>query len=119
MGGVYNKFQDDGLRLDDKRRVDVFAVDFNTTLSKLKTFITGEWALIKVNVPKTFTQQYGNKQHGGFIDIVQPVLKRKVFGWQNATLNLACRLEYVDWNVGKFTSTGGNIAEDIWYHAGH
>jgi hypothetical protein len=114
MGGVYNKFQDDGLRLDDKRRVDVFAIDFNSTLPKLKTFITGEWAWIKVNVPNTFTQQYGNKQHGGFIDIVQPVLKRKVFGWQNATLNLACRLEYVDWNVGKFTSTGGNIAEDIW-----
>ncbi len=114
MGGVYNKFEDDGLRLDDKRRVDVFAIDFNSTLPKLNTFITGEWAWIKVNVPKTFIQQYGNKQHGGFIDIVQPVLKRKVFGWQNATLNLACRLEYVDWNVGKFTSTGGNIAEDIW-----
>lgn len=114
MGGVYNKFQDDGLRLDDRRRVDVFAIDFNSTLPKLKTFITGEWAWIKVNVPKTFIQQYGNKQHGGFIDIVQPVLKRKVFGWQNATLNLACRLEYVDWNVGKFTSTDGNIAEDIW-----
>jgi hypothetical protein len=114
MGGVYNKFQDDGLRLDDKRRVDVLAIDFNSTLPKLKTFITGEWAWIKVNVPSTFTQQYGNKQHGGFIDIVQPILKRKVFGWQNATLNLACRFEYVDWNVGKFTSTGGNIAENIW-----
>ncbi len=44
MGGVYNKFEDDGIRIDDKRRVDVFAIDFNTTLPKLKTFITGEWA---------------------------------------------------------------------------
>ena len=114
MGGVYNKFQNDGLRLDDKRRVDVFAIDFNSTLPKLHTFITAEWAWIKVNVPSTFTQQYGNKQHGGFVDIVQPVLKKKIFGWEKATLNLACRLEYVDWNVGKFTSTGGNIAEDIW-----
>ena len=114
MGGVFNKFQDDGLRLDDKRRVDVFAIDFNSTLPKLNTFITGEWAWVKVNVPTSFTQQYGNKQHGGFIDIVQPVLKKKIFGWEKATFNLACRLEYVDWNVGKFTSTGGNIGEDIW-----
>ena len=114
MGGVYNKFQDDGLQLDDKRRVDVFAVDFNTTISKLKTFITGEWAWIKVNVPSTFTQQYGNKQQGGFIDIVQPLIKKKMFGWEKASLNVACRLEYVDWNKGKFTSTGGNIAEDLW-----
>ena len=41
MGGVYNKFQDDGLRIDDKRRVDVFAIDFNSTLPALNTFITG------------------------------------------------------------------------------
>ncbi len=114
MGGLYNKFQDDGLRLDDKRRVDLFAIDLNSTLPKLNTFITAEWAWIKVNVPATFTQQYGNKQHGGFIDIVQPVLKKKIFGWEKATLNIACRLEYVDWNVGKFTSTGENISEDIW-----
>jgi hypothetical protein len=114
MGGVYNKFQDDGLQIDDKRRVDVFAIDFNSTLSKLNTFITGEWAWIKVNVPATFTQQFGNKQQGGFVDIVQPVLKKKMFGWDKATLNIACRFEYVDWNKGKFTSTGGNIAEDLW-----
>lgn len=114
MGGVYNKFQDDGLQLDDKRRVDVLAIDFNTTLSKLKTFITAEWAWIKVNVPTTFTQQYGSKQQGGFIDIVQPLVKKKMLGWPGATLNLACRFEYVDWNKGKFTGTGGNIAEDLW-----
>ena len=114
MGGVYNKFQDDGLQLDDKRRVDVFAVDFNTTLPVLKTFITAEWAWIKVNVPATFTQQYGERQQGGFIDMVQPVLKKKMFDWEKAVINFACRLEYVDWNVGKFTSTGENIAENLW-----
>jgi hypothetical protein len=114
MGGVYNKFQDDGIQIDEKRRVDVFAIDFNCTLPKLNTFITGEWAWIKVNVPATFTQQFGNKQQGGFVDIVQPIVKKKMFGWEKATLNLACRLEYVDWNVGKFTSTGDNIAEDTW-----
>lgn len=113
MGGVYNKFQYDGLQLDNKRRVDVFAIDFNTTISKIKTFITGEWAWIKVNVPSTFTQQYGNKQQGGFLDIVQPVIKKKMLGWNDAVLNIACRLEYVDWNVGKFTSTGGNISEHL------
>ena len=114
MGGVYNKFQDDGLQLDEKRRVDVFAIDFNSTIAKTKTFITGEWAWVKVNVPSTFIQQYGNKQQGGFLDIVQPIIKKKMLGWNDAILNIACRLEYVDWNVGKFTSTGGNISEHLW-----
>lgn len=114
MGGIYNKYQDDGLQLDEKRRLHVFAVDFNSTLPKLNTFITGEWAWIKVNVPKNYTQQFGSRQQGGFVDIVQPVLKKRMLGWDNATLNLACRLEYVDWNKGKFTGTGGNISEDLW-----
>lgn len=114
MGGIYNKWQDDGIAIDDKRRLDVFAVDFNTTLLKTKTFITAEWAWVKVNVPDTYTQQFGNKQQGGFIDIVQPILKKNIFGWEEATLNIAFRAEYVDWNVGKFKSTGSNIGEDIW-----
>ncbi|MEP6846360.1 MAG: hypothetical protein ABI861_10170 [Panacibacter sp.] len=114
MGGVYNKYQDDGNQLDDKRRLDVVAIDFNTTIKPSKTFITGEWAWVHVNVPETYSQQFGNRQHGGFIDIVQPVLQKKIFGWQNAALNLACRFEYVDWNVGTFKETGGNISDDLW-----
>ena len=114
MNGVYNKFQDDGMILDEKRRVKVVALDFNTTIPKTKTFITTEWAWISVDVPKTYSQQYGNKQYGGFIDIVQPILTRPMLGWKNASLNIACRLEYVDWNVGTFNETGGNIAEDFW-----
>jgi len=114
MGGVYNKYQDDGVIIDEKRRVDVFAIDFNTTLPKVKTFITGEWAWIKVDVPKTYGQQFGNKQFGGFMDVVQPILKKNILGWESAVLNLACRLEYVDWNLGTFNETGGNIGDDIW-----
>ena len=113
MGGVYNTFQDDGLVLDEKRRVDVFALDFNTTLPT-KTFITGEWAWIWVDVPETYTQQYGNKQHGGFIDIVHPILQKPLLGFDRFTLNVSCRLEYVDWNVGNFKETGDTIQEDLW-----
>lgn len=113
MGGVYNKFQDDGLILDKKRRVDIAAIDFNTMIKKTGTAITGEWAWVFVNVPETYTQQFGRKQRGGFIDIVQPVLKGRMAGWENAVLNVACRFEYVDWNVGKFSQTGGNISDDI------
>jgi hypothetical protein len=113
MGGVYNKFEEDGLVLDKKRRVDVFAIDANSTLPKLNTNIIAEWAWVKVDVPDSYTQQYGQMQQGGFVDIVQPVLKRKMFGFDKSVLNVACRLEYVDWNVGTFKETGGNIADDF------
>lgn len=114
MDGIYNTFEDDGIVLDEKRRLNVFAIDYNTTLPKINTFITGEWAWINVDIPNNYTQQYGNKQQGGFLDIVQPILKRKMFGWHNASLNIACRLEYVDWNVGTFNETGDNIGDELW-----
>ena len=113
MGGIYNKHKEDGLLLDKKRRVDVFAIDFNTTLPFLKTYINGEWALVKVDVPSTFTEQFGSKQQGAFIDFVQPVFRKPVFGFDKSVLNVSVRLEYVDWNMGSFKSTGGNISEHV------
>ena len=44
MGGVYNKFANDGEIVDDRRRVDVFAVDGTCTINPLRTTITGEFA---------------------------------------------------------------------------
>jgi hypothetical protein len=113
MGGVYNKYQEDGLTLDKKRHVNVYAVDFNTILPKINTRITGEWAWVNVDVPDTYTEQYGRKQQGGFIDFVQPVLKRPMLGFENTVLNAAVRLEYVDWNKDNFKSTGEKIADDV------
>lgn len=113
MGGVYNKFEDDGLVLDKRRSVRTYAVDMNTTLPKANTFITGEWAWVRVDVPPMFSQQFGNRQQGGFVDVVQPVYKKPVLGYSQSVINVACRLEYVDWNVGKFEQTGGNIADDF------
>lgn len=114
MGGVYNKFEEDGLTLDEERRVDVFAIDVNSTIKKTGTYIVGEVAFIKVDVPNTFTQQYGNKQIGAFVDVVQPVLKRKILDWDDATVNLAARLDYADWNVGTFNETGADIGDNLW-----
>lgn len=114
MGGVYNKYMEEGVAIDDKRRCDVFAIDFNTTLPHIKTNVIAEWAWVFVQVPTDYAPQYGTKQQGGFMDIVQPVLKRNIFGWENAVLNVACRLEYADWNVGTFKETGQNVADDLW-----
>lgn len=114
MGGVYNKFTEDGLTIDDKRRLDVVALDFNTSIPSSKTTIVTEFAWINIEVPETYTQLYGSRQHGGFIDIIQTVHTGKMGGYSNAKLNVGCRFEYVDWNIADFKETGENIAEDLW-----
>lgn len=113
MGGVYNKFQEDGIELDSKRRLDFFALDFNTQILK-KTYITSEWVWAWVNVPKSFSQQFGNRQTGGFADIVHPLIKRRILGFDNAVFNVNARLEYVDYNIGRFEETGGKIHDEIY-----
>ncbi|MES2139957.1 MAG: hypothetical protein V4511_09630 [Bacteroidota bacterium] len=113
MGGVYNKFNLDGVEVDKKRRVDLFAIDFNTTIPKINTYINAEWVWAMIDVPTTYIQQFGNKQQGGFIDIVQPVIKRKILGWENSTFNVALRLEYTDYNKGTFNETGKNIYDHV------
>lgn len=114
MTGIYNKFQDDGLILDKKRAVTVYAIDFNTTLSRTKTFINGEWAWVNLDIPATYTEQFGRNQTGGFLDIVQPILRKPVFGFEKSVVNASLRLEYVDWNKGIFSSTGGNISDHVY-----
>lgn len=113
MGGVYNQFRIDGVIVDKQRRIDLFAIDLNTTLPKINTYITGEWVWAMVEVPDNYTKEYGNKLRGGFLDVVQPILKRKILGWENSTLNLAFRTEYVDYNVGTFSETETNIADHL------
>jgi hypothetical protein len=113
MGGVYNKYQEDGLILDEERTLNVIAIDFNTTIGLTGTYIVGEMVFINVDVPKTYTQQYGDKQKGYFVDVVQPILKRKILDWEKATFNIAARVDYVDWNVGTFSQTNTNIGEHL------
>lgn len=113
MGGSYNAFDVDGLMIDTERKVNVFAVDFNTVLPSTGTYIVGEMAWINAEIPETYTEQYGSKQRGVFVDVVQPILKRKILDWDDAVLNLSARLDYVDWNVGEFKSNGANIGEDL------
>ena len=112
MGGVYNKFQEDGLVLDEKRRHHSWAIDFSTLLT-IGTYMTTEWTYTRVDVPSTYSQQYGHKQWGGFFDLVQPVLRKSILGFARSVVNAVCRFEYVDWNMGKFFETGDNIREDI------
>jgi len=113
MGGVYNRFQEDGLVFDKKRRLHVLALDFNTTIPYVKTWLNTEWAFVNVDVPETYSQQFGNRQFGGFVDLVHPMIKRNILGFEGSVINAALRVEYVDWNSEKFRETETNIGDHV------
>jgi hypothetical protein len=112
MTGVYNKWKADGIVIDEKRSLQVLAFDLNASITS-STELRGEVAFVTVDVPATFSQQFGSKQLGGYVDIVQELYDGKVFFFDDAKVSLGVRAEYVDFNIGTFTETGDNIADDI------
>lgn len=112
MGDVYNKYEEDGLVLDEKRSLNVVAIDVTSSVIEPLT-ITGEWVWAFVDIPATYSQQFGSRQQGGFVDLVYTVFRKKILGWDKASVQLALRLEHVDYNVGTFAESGGKTHDDI------
>src|SRR6185295_4012673 len=65
MSGVFNQWKVDGTIVDRKRGVKAVAIDFNTSLIKNRLNITTEVAKVFVDVPESYTEQFGSKQFGG------------------------------------------------------
>ena len=70
-------------------------------------------ATTRVDVPDDLTELFAERQWGAFVDAVAPVWYPRVLGLRGATVNAALRVEYVDYNVGSFVSTGLPIRDDV------
>lgn len=112
FGGVYNKWKKDGVMIDKKRKVSIYAFDFNTIIAK-QTHVTGEIAYVIVDIPSSSPMQYGSEQWGGFIDLVQPVYKGSVLKFEKSILNFCFRFEYVDYNTDPIENSYDKLGDDI------
>lgn len=110
-GGIYNTFRIEGVEVAPKQALNIMALDFNTSIGKLR--INGEAAWVKLDVPPTAGQFYGNNQWGAYVEGIYPLWKRNVLKYTNTVFNACLRLEAVDYNVGNFNETDSNIYDDI------
>ena len=94
-----------------RSRVSIAAVDFSTAIGRLA--IRGEAARVAVDVPSGLAEIFADRQQGAFVDFVLPVLRRTMLGMSNSTLSVALRLEHIDYNVGRFSSTGALIRDEV------
>ncbi len=110
-GGIYNTFRIEGEAVDERRRLSIVAVDFNTTLRSMT--LRGEAAWAAIDVPTDLADLLGDRQWGVYLDAVLPVWRPRIQGLQDAVVSLGVRLERVDFNRGTFGSTGLEIFDDI------
>lgn len=108
--GVYNTYRIGGETVDEKRRLHIFAVDYriDARIAEIK----GELAYALINLQKNLQETFGDQQSGGYADIIIPVWRPNFFDYDDAVWNLNFRLERVDYNMGRFSSTGNKIYDE-------
>jgi hypothetical protein len=109
--GIYNSYRAEGVPVDKARRVSLVALDGITQVGPVE--LRGEAALAAIDVPEDLRELFGHRQVGFHLDASMAVWKPRLRGFPNAALNADLRVEYVDRNVGTFSTTEGNIGDDV------
>lgn len=107
----YNVDTEEGDRVDDPRRLTLWALDAGGELGPVQ--VRTEWALATVEVPPDLSELAGDRQWGAHLDLGLPIWRPDVAGWDDAVVALDLRLEHVDWNVGRFRDTGRSIGDEV------
>ena len=110
-GGYYNSYLFEGVEVDERRWLGITAFDFGASVGRFD--VRGELAYATIDVPSGMSEIFGDRQWGGHVDIIAPVWKPALSGYDNATVSLGLRLEKVDYNRGTFLSTGLSIRDDV------
>ena len=109
--GAYNNFRVEGEEVAEKRSLSIVALDFSA--ERWGVTVQGEAAYAQIQVPESLTEVFGDEQVGGFVEVIVPVLKTKLFGLDDAVWNAIARVERIDYNIGTFSSTGATIYDDV------
>jgi len=110
-GGTYNTFRVEGEEVDERRRVDLLAVDAGVSVGPVD--IRSEVAWARIDVPGGLEEVFGAHQWGGHVDLIVPVWQPTIAGYPDAKLSAGLRLERVDFNTGTFSSTGERIGDEV------
>lgn len=109
--GIYNDFRVEGDDVEEKRSLSVVALDGRLALGDVT--LQGEAAFARVDVPENLHDLFGDRQIGGFVEAVTPVLRTNLFRDEPSTLSVVVRAEYVDFNRGSFTGNREAKYDDV------
>jgi len=94
--GAWNVFNVEGEPVDERRALTVSAADVETELWNFQ--ITGEAALVRLDLPASLVDIAARRQAGGYLDIERPFLTGLPATMPNATLSAKVRFDAVDFD---------------------
>jgi hypothetical protein len=109
--GIYNSFQVEGEEVEPRRRATLVALDARSQVGPVE--LRSEVAMALVNVPQDLRELFGHRQIGGHVDASWPVWSPPLRAFPDGRVSADLRLEYADFNVGTFSSTGARIGDEV------
>jgi hypothetical protein len=109
--GIYNVWKLEGEEVDDARWLSLTAFDVQTDMGPVA--LRGEVALATIDVPLDLGEVHGDRQWGFYLDAVMPVWHPRIRALTDPVVNMALRVERVDFNVGEFSSTGARRFDEV------
>lgn len=111
--GYYNRFRIEGEMVDERRRLDIFALDAEWKRGRL--LLRGEAALARIETPDDHADRdlLARRQRGFYAEANYTFWRRPMLGMEKAALIAFGRFDDVDLNAGTFSKTGQNIGDHI------
>ena len=95
--GAYNVFNLEGTRVDERRDLTIAVIDAETRL--LGTTVSGEAALVRVDVPPGLVGIYASNQHGWYVEAVRDIGLGLVRAMPASSFALKARWDYVKFDA--------------------
>lgn len=110
-GGYYNSFRLEGEDVDERRWLGITALDVGGSAGPAD--VRAEVAYATIDVPTGLRELFGQRQWGGYLDVLLPVWRPRFLGYDDAVVTAGLRLEHVDYNRGTFSSTERSIGDHV------
>ena len=109
--GIYNTFEIEGEIVDNKLALTILAVDLSTKIGPVA--LRGEAALNLVDIPTSAGETFGRRQNGVYAEAVVPITTFAFLDYADIVFNAGVRFDHIDYNVGRFNSTGAEVGDDV------
>lgn len=94
--GAYNVFEQDGLAVDDRRSLTIFAADAEYDLRWIR--IHGEYVQARIGIPPSLRGIFAEDQNGFFVEANIPFGHTLIDRWSRSHFTASVRYERVDFD---------------------
>lgn len=109
--GPYNVFNEEGVQIDERRDLSIAVVDIESTVLGLQ--ISGEAALVRIDVAEGLRGIYAGEQHGAYIEGVREFGRGWIPTMPSSSFAAKLRWDYVDFDTELHGSSSAQLTAGV------